>query len=370
MTSKSKRKRSVFGLPFHSPGGREYRKTEGSSPIRLQNFTKTPGGITDVWHDVEPPDGTCNQEWKRHCSSSNQAARKSLNRMAESKVERDARLVIRREVHASIPDAERIIKLAERREVDAAIPEADRIMKLADRREVYAAIPEADRIMKLADRREVYAAIPEAEHMIKLTERREKYVKPQSLCSKSNTLSLQYAALASEISAVDPDSTYLRLRLSGKSEHHRLVAEGKESERASFQNAFNLSSLLFHVQRSECQILNRMQSLQTPFSISQSVLDALSRCYNYSAANLELWRIHAHLPPCNFRDNLVIESIPELLFGTIALDFLHAAASGCKCMGQIGRCGHDDAPAPLQLSASLRWPFGSHKPFGRSAKFS
>ena len=94
-----------------------------------------------------------------------------------------------------------------------------------------------------------------------------------------------------------------------------------------------------------------MQSLQTPFSISQSVLDALSRCYNYSAANLELWRIHAHLPPCNFRDNLVIESIPKLLFGTIALDFLHAAASGCKCVGQIGRCGHDDAPAPLQLSA-------------------
>ena len=160
MTSQSKRKHSVFGLPFHSPGGREYRKTEGCSPIRLQNLTKTPGGITDVWHDVEPPDGTGNQEWKRHCSSSNQAARKSLYRIAESKVERDARLVIRREVHASIPDAERIIKLAERREVDAAIPEADRIMKLADRREVYAAIPEAERISKLAERREGYVKFP------------------------------------------------------------------------------------------------------------------------------------------------------------------------------------------------------------------
>jgi hypothetical protein len=144
---------------------------------QTSKLTKTPGGITDVWHDVEPPDGTGNQEWKRHCSSSNQAARTSLYRIAESKVERDARLVIRREVHASIPDAERIIKLAERREVDAAIPEADRIMKLADRREVYAAIPEAEHMIKLAERREVHASIPEAELKIKLAERREKYVK-------------------------------------------------------------------------------------------------------------------------------------------------------------------------------------------------
>jgi len=246
---------------------------------------------TDVWHDVEPPDGTGNQEWKRHCSSSNQAARKSLYRIAESKVERDARLVIRREVHASIPDADRILKLAERREDHASIPDAERIIKLAERREVYASIPEAVHMMKLAERREKYVKSPVLYCVylvilfpFLLTVSFFCSCSLQSLCSKSNTLSLQYAALASEISAVDPDSTYLRLRLSGKSEHHRLVAEGKESERASFQNAFNLSSLLFHVQRSECQILNRMQSLQTPFSISQSVLDALSRCYNYSAA--------------------------------------------------------------------------------------
>ena len=59
--------------------------------------------VSDVWHYVEPPDGRGNQEWKKqHCSSSNQAARKSLNRMAESKVERDARLIIRREVNAAI----------------------------------------------------------------------------------------------------------------------------------------------------------------------------------------------------------------------------------------------------------------------------
>jgi len=116
MTSKSKRKHSVFGLPFHSPGGREYRKTEGCSLIRTQILTKTPGGITDVWHDVEPPDGKGNQEWKRRCSSSNQAARKSLNRMGESKAERISKLAERREVYAAIPEAERISKLAERRE--------------------------------------------------------------------------------------------------------------------------------------------------------------------------------------------------------------------------------------------------------------
>jgi len=157
---RSKRKHSVFELSFHSPGGREYRKTEGSSPIRLQNLTKTPGGITDVWQDVEPPDGIGNQEWKRHCSSSNQAARKSLNRMAESKVEREARLVIRREVHASIPDAEHMIKLAERREVHASIPEGEHMIKLAERREVHASIPEAELKIKLAERREKYVKSP------------------------------------------------------------------------------------------------------------------------------------------------------------------------------------------------------------------